>query len=184
MGRVRPPCQGGQSTGTYAGGESWRRGCMPGRGSRQCKCIAAATGREWGRSSCRGHAATVAVPGPRQERRNRVSQAVRATTSQTVPAYIPRLRLTGDKSALFSSLTDEAYIGSGERQALSTPSTGEPEDTRLAGTYPYSSKQSNPALLRVIRLQLRCNPDPRRNVRTRFFHRICMPAGPMERAPV
>lgn len=55
---------------------------------------------------------------------------------------------------------------------------------KLSGTYPYSSKQSNPALLHAIRLQLRCNPDRRRNVRTRFFHRICMPAGPMERAPV
>jgi hypothetical protein len=55
---------------------------------------------------------------------------------------------------------------------------------KLSGTYPYSSKQSNPALLRAIRLQLRCNLELRRNVRTRFFHRICMPAGPMERAPV
>jgi hypothetical protein len=55
---------------------------------------------------------------------------------------------------------------------------------KLSGTYPYSSKQSNPALLHAIRLQLRCNLELRRNVRTRFFHRICMPAGPMERAPV
>jgi hypothetical protein len=51
---------------------------------------------------------------------------------------------------------------------------------QLAGNYPYDSKQSNPAPLRVIRLQLRCNPDSRKSVRTRFFHRFRNLAGPME----
>ena len=81
---------------------------------------------------------------------------------------------------------------------------------RLAGTYPYNSKQSNPASCAATRLQLRCNPGSHRNVRTRleippnplrvrivaamprplplatifwdsvFFHRICILAGPME----
>jgi hypothetical protein len=47
---------------------------------------------------------------------------------------------------LITSLLHEAYNGSGEqRQALSTPSTSEPPHQRLAGTYPYSSKQSIPA---------------------------------------
>ena len=39
---------------------------------------------------------------------------------------------------------------------------------QLASTYPYNSKQSIPAALRVIRLQQRCNLDSRRDVRTRF----------------
>jgi hypothetical protein len=65
---------------------------------------------------------------------------------------------------------DEAYIGSGEndkryrRHHPASCPLGQ-----LAGTYPYDSKQSIPALLHAIRLQLRCNPDSRKNVRTRFF---------------
>ena len=39
---------------------------------------------------------------------------------------------------------------------------------RLAGTYPYNSKQSNPASCTATRLQLRCNPGSHRNVRTRL----------------
>ena len=85
---------------------------------------------------------------------------------------------------LLSSLTYEAYIGSGETTSVIDTINRRAHKGKLAGTYPYSSKQSNPALLRATRLQLRCNLDPRRNVRTRFFHRFCMPAGPMERAPV
>ena len=58
--------------------------------------------------------------------------------------------------------------GRAQRQALSTPSPGEPTWGRLAGTYPYNSKQSNPASCGATRLQLRCNPGSHRNVRTRL----------------
>ena len=61
------------------------------------------------------------------------------------------------------------------RHHPASPPTG-----KLAGTYPLNSKHSNSALMRGIRLQLRCNPDSRRNVRTHFFHRICNLARPME----
>jgi hypothetical protein len=50
------------------------------------------------------------------------------------------------KQPLFTSLLDEAYIGSGEngkRYRRHQPASHPGE--RLAGTYPYSSKQSNPA---------------------------------------
>ena len=127
---------------------------MP-RARRNCSCTRAASG-----------AAQQSQPGgARNNQPNRASALHTADFEQA------------KNQPLLASLTDEAYIRSGERQALSTPSTGEPAIHRLAGTYPYSSKQSNPALLRVIRLQLRCNPDPRRNVRTRFFHRICCQRG-------
>ena len=43
-----------------------------------------------------------------------------------------------------------------------------PPWSRLAGTYPYNSKQSNPASCAATRLQLRCNPGSHRNVRTRL----------------
>jgi len=46
-----------------------------------------------------------------------------------------------------------------KRQALSTPSTGEQfMKNMLAGTYPYESKQSNPASLRPTRLQHQVQP--------------------------
>ena len=54
------------------------------------------------------------------------------------------------------------------RLTLSTPSPGEPAWGRLAGTYPYDSKQSNPAVPCATRLQLRCNPGTPGNVRTRY----------------
>jgi len=46
-----------------------------------------------------------------------------------------------------------------KRQALSTPSTGKQSmKNMLAGTYPYESKQSNPASLRTTRLQHQVQP--------------------------
>jgi hypothetical protein len=68
-----------------------------------------------------------------------------ATTSQTVASKLTRTSIHRRTISL-NSRAFEAYNGSGEqRQALSTPSTSEPPHQRLAGTYPYSSKQSIPA---------------------------------------
>jgi len=56
------------------------------------------------------------------------------------------------------------------RQALSTPSTGEhiTKKDMLAGTYPYES--NNPILHHCAQpdYNCRCNPDSRKDVRTRF----------------
>jgi hypothetical protein len=120
MGRSMPPCQGGENTGTYAGGESWR-GCMPGRATRRWKIIAAATGRKWGQSSCRGHAA----PGPlipsgahgqggaRNNQPNRYSDQTKTSVlRRTISLHAQAFRLS-------------PATGRAKRQALSTPSTGE-----------------------------------------------------------
>jgi hypothetical protein len=107
-------------------------------------------------------------------------------TSLTVYSKHTRISMPGDVISLDSPVLGAACNGSGETTSVidTINRRARFKKSQLSGTYPYSSKQSNPALLHAIRLQLRCNPDRRRNVRTRFFHRICMPAGPMERAPV
>ncbi len=173
-----PPCQGGASTGTYAGGESWR-GVCPG----------VRHGDAWHRCRNRAQMGSIVMPRARRTRaahRERNDRVERCAQNQPGPhSEQTRATITGDWiSHVPKSRRDEACAGSGETTSVIDTINRRACQGKLSGTYPYSSKQSNPALLRVIRLQLRCNPDPRRNVRTRFFHRICMPAGPMERAPV
>jgi len=119
MGRSMPPCQGGENTGTYAGGESWR-GCMPGRAARRWKIIAAATGRKWGQSSCRGHAA----PGPLRGAVRPGADGARKT-SLTVYSEHTGTSMTGDVISLDSLALGWLATGRAKRQALSTPSTGE-----------------------------------------------------------
>jgi hypothetical protein len=105
-------------------------------------------------------------------------------TSQTVYSEHTKIATAGDGISLDARALGmrPATVGRNDKRYRHHQPASFHE--KLSGTYPYSSKQSNPALLRAIRLQLRCNLELRRNVRTRFFHRICMPAGPMERAPV
>jgi len=106
-------------------------------------------------------------------------------TSLTVYSEHNRTSMTGDLISLDSLVLGRlATVWRNDKRYRHHQPASSLLKSQLSGTYPYSSKQSNPALLHAIRLQLRCNPDRRRNVRTRFFHRICMPAGPMERAPV
>jgi hypothetical protein len=108
-----PPCQGSATTGTYAGGESWR-GCMPGRAGGDAKNHRCRHGRKWNRSSCRGHAA----PGPlipsgatwcRRCAQNQPDRLQRTPT---------RTSMTGDLSALSLKPCGEACNGSGETTSV------------------------------------------------------------------
>jgi hypothetical protein len=179
-----PPCQGGDKIqgctreGSVGGG-------MPGRGGAD-NSVVAATGRGWGQSS---------LPSARRDLQpflcgptGAAQQDSRwgATTSQTVASAQTKTSILRRSISLYSqALKHEAYIGSGangkryrRHQPASCP------EGQLAGTYPYNSKQSIPAPLRVIRLQLRCNPDSRKSVRTRFFPSISQFGGADGDAPV
>jgi hypothetical protein len=82
---------------------------------------------------------------------------------------------------LFTSLLDEAYIGSGENgkryrrhQPASQPlGTGLPVLILTVPNNPFRHS------CRATRLQLRCNPSSRKNVRTRFPTDFAFLAGPV-----
>jgi hypothetical protein len=79
------------------------------------------------------------------------------------------------KQPLFTSLLDEAYIGSGEngkRYRRHQPAS--PSEERLAGIYPYSSKQSNPAFLTRYPAATAVQPKLAQERAYTFPHRICM----------
>jgi len=120
MGRSMPPCQGGENTGTYAGGESWR-GCMPGRAARR-----------WKNHRCRHGAQMGPIVMPRARRTWAARRgAVRPgadgarKTSLTVYSEHTRTSMTGDLISLDSLALGWLATGRAKRQALSTPSTGE-----------------------------------------------------------
>ena len=156
---------------------SWRVG-MPVRMAQQQRACGHDLAR-WGRSTCRvtqrlqrGRSSPVATgarvpPGGEQIKGLTVSDPAKASNHRR-------------NAPLFSSLWDEATIGSGEngrRYRRHHPASSKRE---LAGTYPYNSKLPFRAGRASIRLQQRCNLDSPTTVRTRFFHRICNLARPME----
>jgi hypothetical protein len=121
------------------------------------------TGRKWHRTSLPRARRTWAAAD-----RSGATFTVRATSaSQTVSQRTNQDLIRSAQSAwqpLFSAFS--------RLRRLEAPASGRAKTTsvidtinrraslgQLAGTYPYSSKQSNPAVLRATRLQLRCNPD-------------------------
>jgi hypothetical protein len=170
VGRFHAALSGQQkSTGKYAGRECWRG--MPDRAASGRVCVAAATGRGWSRSSCRGHAATCKTPvAARSGRHNKVSQA----GCNNEPDRSRRTHQDFDTEAKNQPLFSQAFRMRPTSGRAKTASVIDAINRRAAtGTacryLSLNSKQSIPAPVRVIRLQLRCNPDPRKSVRTRFF---------------
>ena len=156
---------------------------MPLRTAQRRDSIAAATGRsEVDRhAECTHHLqlyCTYQINRPGR----RPSQAVSNSVSQTVASEhtktsIPRLAISLYSQAFSMRLTSgraktTSVIDTNIRRAGTTG--------QLASTYPYNSSHSNSAAMRAIRLQQRCNLDPRNTVHTHFFHRICNLARPME----
>ena len=143
---------------------------MPLRAAQQRQCVAAASGRGGvDRHAESTHRLQLSSCRP-VEPAHRNSQAVSKSTSQTVAGQHTKTsklwRMIHRYSQAFGM-----RLTSGRAK---TTSVIDAIDRRaghggqLAGTYPYNSKQSNPAAMRVIRLQQRCNLDSRRDVRTRF----------------
>jgi hypothetical protein len=86
---------------------------------------------------------------------------------------------------LFTSLLDEAYIGSGEdgkRYRRHQPAS-QPWG-RLAGTYPYSSKHSIPAFLPRYPAATAVQPKLAQECAYTFPYRICIISGADRDAPV
>jgi hypothetical protein len=121
--------------------------------------------------------------GARSKPEHRQSQAVSNSVSQTVASEHTKTSIPG----LCFSLYSQAFsmrLTSGRAKTTSVIDANirraDRNPGQLASTYPYDSKQSNSSALRAIRLQQRCNLDPRRDVHTHIFHRICNLARPME----
>jgi hypothetical protein len=156
-----PLCQGGKSTWDVRGEGMLEVVCPDAR--QRDASVAAATGRKWRRSSCRAHNSNLQLPecGP-VGRHDRVSQAVCNNE--------PNRSQQSNQDCTLKPLWMRPTSGRAKTTSVIDAITRRAAQLgQLAGTYPYDSKQSIPALLRAIRLQLRCNPDSRRNVRTRFF---------------
>jgi hypothetical protein len=174
-----PLCDKRRSTGMYAG-----------RGVLEVVCPGVRNGDAERRGRNRARMRPIVMPSARiagndpvATRSGRGHGGARryATTSQTVASEQTKTSTQAIRQPLYSSLQDEPYIGSGETASVIDAINRQAGLVgQLASIYPYNSKQSDPAPLRVIRLQQRCNLDSRRNVRTRFFHRICNLAGPMD----
>ena len=143
---------------------------MPLRAAQQRQCVAAASGRGGvDRHAESTHQLQVSSC-ERVEPAHRNSQAVSKSTSQTVAGE-------HTKTAKLWRMVRRYSQAFGMRLTSGRAKTTSVIDAinrraghggKLAGTYPYTSKQSSPAAMRVIRLQLRCNLDSRRDVRTRF----------------
>ena len=116
-------------------------------------------GAQWSRTSLSTHAATSNWPDCHHVGVGTAGSAGRcATTSLTVASEQPRLRYRGEQSAFYSSLQVRLTSGRGKTTSVIDTINRRAAKGRLSGTYPYKSKQSNPALSHATRLQLQVQP--------------------------
>ena len=168
-----------------------RRGEYPGRG-RATQCIAAARGAVESNVIvyARRNQQLARLP-PRWGGHGGISGAVCNNepnrSQRTTRTSIRRRSISGDQpidQLFLLKPSGEAHRVGRKRQALSTPSTGEPPE----GGFPVliHTNPNNPIRHSATQpdCNCRCNPDRCLNVRTRFFPPNLLMAGPVERAPV
>jgi hypothetical protein len=177
-----PPCQGDKKILKKVRGEGSVGGGMPGRGGARTKSSLPPRGAD----GVNRHAER--TPRPALDPCGPIGATQQdsrwgATSSQTVASEQTKTSILGEKSAfLLISLQHEARQ-SGRAQTTSVIDAINRRALLVGGLPVLILTIPNNPFLHPCALSgynCGCNPDSRKSVRTRFFHRIRNLAGPME----